>query len=69
MFLTEKEVIALTDKERHDAQARALRYLGIDFRPRADGSLVILRSHVEKMLGGVMEKNVRVRNEPNWNAT
>lgn len=67
MFLTEQDICDLTDKERHDAQARALRYLGIDFRPRADGSLVVLKSHVEKMLGGMEEKKIRVKTEPNWN--
>lgn len=68
MFLTEQEIYDLTDRERHDAQARALKYLGIDFRQRADGSIVVLKSHVEKVLGGIPEKHVKVKTEPNWNA-
>lgn len=68
MFLTEQEICDLTDRERHDAQARQLRFLGIDFRQRADGSLVVLKSHIEKSLGGITEKHVRVKTQPNWNA-
>lgn len=51
-FLTEAELYKLTKKQRPSAQARALRFMGIEHRPRADGSIVVLRSHVEAELGG-----------------
>jgi len=68
MFLNDQELYELTGKFRRDAQARVLRYLGIDHRVRADGGVVVLKSHIEKSLGGTEEKKIRVRNEPNWNA-
>lgn len=66
MNLTEREICDLTAKERHSAQARALRHIGIDFKTRADGSLVVSRIHAEKMLGGTTGNPVRVKSEPNW---
>jgi hypothetical protein len=47
--LTEQEIVALTDKEKPSAQARELAHLGIPCKPRRDGSLVVLRVHVEGM--------------------
>ena len=44
MFLDEDQVVELTKKRRHDAQARALRFMGIEFKPRPDGSLAVLRA-------------------------
>lgn len=66
--LSEEEIIDITGKRQHPAQARALRYLGLDFRQRADGSIVMSRQHYEKSLGGIVEKNVRVKTTPNWGA-
>ncbi len=39
--------------------------MGIDHRPRPEGTLVVLRSHVEHLLGGV-ESRKTVEAEPNW---
>ncbi|MBS0380141.1 MAG: DUF4224 domain-containing protein [Proteobacteria bacterium] len=47
IVLTEKEVRALTGKTYHKAQARALDSMGIFYRLRPDGSLAVLRVHVE----------------------
>jgi hypothetical protein len=66
--LSEEEIIDITGKLRHDAQARELRHLGIDFRTRSDGSHVVSRLHYEKSLGGIPEKPVRVKTAPNWSA-
>jgi hypothetical protein len=66
MFLDDDEIAALTKKRRHDAQARALRFMGIEFKPRPDGSLAVLRVHVEKQLGeGVVSKAKR-KTEPRF---
>ena len=67
MFLTEDEIIELTRKTRRDAQSRALRFIGIEHRPRPDGSLIVLRSHVEALLGG--ESRGKVKDpQPDWSA-
>lgn len=47
MILTPEELIALTGRKYAPAQARELDFLGIPHRPRRDGSLVVLKIHVE----------------------
>jgi hypothetical protein len=66
MFLDEDEIISLTQKRRHDAQARALRFLGIEHRARPDGSLAVLRAHVEKQLGEGVVSKARKKTEPRF---
>lgn len=56
MFLTREEVAELTARKRAAAQARVLRGLGIEHRIRPDGSVLILRAHVEHLLGGAVTK-------------
>ena len=51
MFLRNEEVVALTNRRRSTAQVRALRTMGIEHRVRPDGTVAILRSHVEYLLG------------------
>ena len=65
MFLTTEEIIACTKKKNRDAQSRVLRFMGIDHRPRPDGTLVVLKSHVEDLLGGA-ESHKTVDEEPDW---
>ncbi|MDX2027188.1 MAG: DUF4224 domain-containing protein [Alphaproteobacteria bacterium] len=68
MFLSSEELIELTGKQQRSAQMRALRYMGIEHKTRADGTLVVLKSHIEKLLDGV-SPDVRVKRvEPNWEA-
>jgi hypothetical protein len=52
LLLTPDELVELTTKRRADAQAAALQHMGIPFAPRPDGSLAVLRSVVERRLGG-----------------
>lgn len=47
MNLTADELAVLTGKSKPSAQARELEHLGIPFKPRRDGTLVVLRIHVE----------------------
>lgn len=47
MILTPDELVALTGRKYAAAQARELEFLSIPFKPRRDGSLVVLRIHVE----------------------
>lgn len=54
MNLTPAELEGLTRAKRSDAQARELRHLGIPFQQRRDGTIVVLKIHVEH---GQTEKN------------
>lgn len=46
MILSEKELEELTGKSRHKAQAKVLDFMGIPYKLRPDGSLVVLRSYL-----------------------
>ena len=48
MILTPEELQTLTARRRSDAQRRELVALGVPFRARTDGSLVVLRSDLER---------------------
>lgn len=51
MFLRPDELRDLTGKSRSDAQRRALDRMGLRYAVRPDGTLAVLRSHVERALG------------------
>lgn len=53
IVLSEEELVDLTKKERPSAQARVLAFMDIRYRPRPDGSLAVLRIHVETIEGQV----------------
>lgn len=52
MLLSGAELHELTGKKLPAAQARALNFMGIEYRRRPDGSLAVLRAHVDALLGG-----------------
>jgi hypothetical protein len=52
LVLTADEVAELTGRVRRSAQVKALQFMGIEHRIRPDGSVAVLRSCVEKVLGG-----------------
>lgn len=66
MFLDREELIHLTGRTRKDAQVRVLRFMGIEHRLRPDGSVAVLRAHVEKSLGGESVEIAEREYEPNW---
>ena len=68
MILCPEDVIALTNKTRHRAQAHALDVIGIHYKTRADGSLIVSRSHVEQSLSMLQQTSRSNMIEPNWNA-
>lgn len=69
IFLTQEELIELTGRRRRDSQLRALRFMGLEHKVRPDGSLAVLRSHVEKEFdGGATGDKNSPRVEPNWAA-
>jgi len=66
MFLTSEEIKELTGLQRYTAQARALAKMGIEYKVRPNGSIVVLRSHVEKQFGE-QQSNEKII-EPKWSA-
>ena len=68
MFLNANEMQELTGRIQHRSQARELNYLGIVHRVRADGSMLVLRAHVEQVLGVKRERRPATNIEPNWAA-
>lgn len=68
MILTPSELAELTQRTRKDAQVRVLRFMGIEHRVRPDGSVAVLRSHVEAVLGGGRYTDTSKTREPNWEA-
>jgi len=67
MVLESDELASLTHKVRASAQVKALRFMGIEHRIRPDGTVAVLRTHVEQVLGVLpAEKRKPPANEPNW---
>jgi len=54
VILSEAEIRELTGRIQRSAQSRALGMMGIESKARPDGSLVVLRAHAERVLGGVV---------------
>lgn len=50
-WLTEDEIRGLTARERRPAQVKQLNAMGVEFRQRADRSIVVMRAHVERLFG------------------
>ncbi len=67
MILTPAELVELTGKKTRAAQAQVLRFMGVEHRCRPDGSLVVLKSHVDLVFGAVADQK-DPQYEPNWSA-
>jgi hypothetical protein len=50
MWLTAEEIAALTGKQRQSAQRRVLAALGVPYKVRPDGTIVVSRSAAEAAL-------------------
>ncbi len=68
MILTHTELIELTGRRVKSAQVRVLRFMGIDHKIRPDGSVVVLRAHVDHVMGAHDNARRQVEVEPNWSA-
>lgn len=70
LFLSDDEIQALTGKKRKSAQCRALSMLGVEHKIRADGVPVVLRAHLEKVMGGAETPATKPKKKasPNWSA-
>jgi hypothetical protein len=69
LFLEADELYGLTQRRRRDAQVRMLRSMGVEHRVRADGSVAVLRAHVEQLFGAqpALRSNKR-ETEPDWSS-
>ena len=69
IVLTTDEIEALTGRHRRDAQIKALRFMGIEHRVRPDGTVAVLKAHIDLVLGGNVTRTSKPhRSEPNWAA-
>jgi hypothetical protein len=67
MFLDDGELRSMTKRVQRAAQAKMLRSMGIAFKQRADGTLAVLRMHVEKEFGAGRDRQSKAKDfEPNW---
>ena len=68
MLLTDDEIRELTGRERRPAQVRQLNAMGIAFKQRADRSIVVLRAHVDQVLGAPVPARQRAARpaQINW---
>lgn len=55
--LTSEEIIDLTGKVRPAAQRKVLEHMGIAYKERPDGSIVVLRAMLEAVFGHATQKN------------
>lgn len=65
LFLSREELEQLTGYKKPSAQARALNAMGIEYRERPDGAVIVLRSHLEAILGGGADPQPAPP-EPDW---
>lgn len=68
MFLSKEEIAALTARSQYSAQKKILCKMGIEHRARPDGSVVVLRSHIEQLFGILVTGRKGNSVEPNWGA-
>lgn len=67
LLLSLPEVEELTQARRRKSQISALCQMGIEHKVRPDGSIAVLRKHVEEILSGREYSTRRERNsEPDW---
>lgn len=68
-FLTKNEVAQMTGRVQRNAQTRELTHMGVIHKLRADGSVLVLRAHVEQLLGyRAPPEKTEPHFEPNWAA-
>jgi len=69
MFLDDDELRSMTKRVQRAAQVKVLRGMGIEHRQRPDGTLAVLRIHVEKVFGAAPAGTRKSKaKEPDWRA-
>jgi hypothetical protein len=67
-FLTREEMAELTGRSQSKAQAAVLNSLGVQYKIRADGRVLVLRAHLEQQFGVKTKKNATGEENFNWDA-
>lgn len=69
-FLAPEEVKDLTNKVRRPSQVKELNTMGIQHKVRGDGSIAVLRAHINKVFDGNPESARKTTKTagPNWSA-
>lgn len=69
LFLTAEEVHVLTNRKARPSQVKVLKAMGIEHKVRPDGSVAILRTHIEKVFDGSSAGKSKTKTAvPNWEA-
>ncbi|ACU63736.1 DUF4224 domain-containing protein [Chitinophaga pinensis] len=69
LFLDTEEIIFLTGRKKRNAQVIALRSMGIEHKTRPDGTVIVSRSHIQKLLDGDSVKRRIIKEiQPYWGA-
>ena len=70
LCLTHEEIREVTGKDRYSAQIKALRAMGIESKPRPDGSILVDRAYYNDWVRGRAGKDRRAqeKTEPRWDA-
>ena len=70
IFLDTEEIKSLTKRTVRPAQVRVLMAMGIEHKVRPDGSVAILRAHINKVFDGDPDGSQKKIKEiaPNWAA-
>lgn len=68
LLLTEQELYLLTGYKRRGAQRQALNRMAITHKIRPDGRIIVLQSHIEKIMGGNDKAKEQEKSEPNFEA-
>lgn len=69
-MLSQQELKELTGHSRSDAQARELKFMGIEHKIRRDGSVAVSKDHCESVLSGDKRHLRKAKNDEkiNWDA-
>lgn len=65
MFLTDDDLTELTGKRQNAARIRVLNAMGVQHKIRPDGSIALLRAHVERLFGEKSKPEPEVW-KPTW---
>ncbi|MDZ4201461.1 MAG: DUF4224 domain-containing protein [Gallionella sp.] len=68
MFLTQSELVELTERKRKAEQIAWLKANGYSYAIGANGHARVLRDHVQAKLCGIIASSTPATAEPNWGA-
>lgn len=66
--LSPAQIKRITKRGTREAQRAELRHLGIPFKDRSDGTLLVLAEHVDAAVLGSASAKLSKTEEPDWSA-